>query len=255
MSAVVFITGTDTGVGKTLLTALLLCHLRQAGRCALAMKPFATGNRADATLLDRVQDHALPLAQLNPFFFPLPVAPLVAARQAGRTVSCQTVAGRIRRTASRGEILLVEGCGGLLTPLGPRFTLLDLMRSVPSTVIVAAPNRVGVLNHVMLTKQALLTAGVSPRAIVLMGTAAPDVSCHTNELVLRELLPACRVLSIPYLGAQAARLRAVRKNVPLLNRQLRLLAGSLTCPERSSKVRAHGDKTGSHHRVLRGLKL
>ena len=78
---IIFITGTDTGVGKTLLTGLLLHHLRQSGCHALAMKPFCSGSRADAEFLHAVQDGELTLDEINPFFFAEPLAPLVAARE------------------------------------------------------------------------------------------------------------------------------------------------------------------------------
>src|SRR6266700_3692182 len=105
MSArIIFITGTDTGVGKTVLTGLLLCHLRQNGCHALAMKPFCCGSRADVGLLHRLQDGELAPDEINPFYFPEPLAPFVAGRKQRRSIRLQTVLDGIRRLAGRGEL-------------------------------------------------------------------------------------------------------------------------------------------------------
>src|SRR5205823_6869740 len=98
------ITGTDTGVGKTLLTALLLAHLRGLGCEARAIKPFCAGGREDAELLQRVQGCELTLHEINPFHFAEPLAPLVAARKHGRCISLQEVLNYVRRVAKRFEL-------------------------------------------------------------------------------------------------------------------------------------------------------
>ncbi|MCL5097200.1 MAG: dethiobiotin synthase, partial [Candidatus Omnitrophica bacterium] len=105
----VFITGTDTGVGKTVLTALLLAYLRRQGRIVWAIKPFCTGRRGDVRLLHRLQDGELTLAEINPFHFSEPVAPLVAMRRSGCKVSLSAVLRHIhgedaRRGLARGWV-------------------------------------------------------------------------------------------------------------------------------------------------------
>src|SRR5581483_3100804 len=84
---ILFITGTDTGVGKTLLTAMLLHHLRVAGRRTLAMKPFCSGGRDDVELLHALQDGELTADEINPFYFSEPTAPLVALRRRHRDIA------------------------------------------------------------------------------------------------------------------------------------------------------------------------
>src|SRR5947209_4920543 len=96
---IIFVTGTDTGVGKTLLTAVLLSHLRQQGVHALAMKPFCSGCEAgltDVDILYRLQDQELATHEINPFFFPEPLAPLVAARCHRVRITLNEVLDRIR---------------------------------------------------------------------------------------------------------------------------------------------------------------
>ncbi len=205
MGRIVYITGTNTGVGKTLLTALLLRELRQQDGGVVAMKPFATGNRNDANLLDRVQGGALPPELLNPFYFRRPLAPLAAARQERRTVLIEAVQERIQAAASRSDLLLVEGCGGLLVPLGEGFNLLDVVACQPGPVIVVARNQLGVINHSLLTLSVLDEHRISPTKLVLMSCRRPDLSAALNATMLAELAPHSSVLIFPYLDVAARR--------------------------------------------------
>src|SRR5271154_6727959 len=100
MTKIIFITGTDTGVGKTVVTALLLRHLRRAGCNALAIKPFCSGSRADARLLLSFQKNLLTLDEINPFFFNQPVAPAAGGGRR-KTIPLDTVLRKIRAVARR----------------------------------------------------------------------------------------------------------------------------------------------------------
>src|ERR1700722_15876817 len=114
---IIFVTGTDTGVGKTLLTALLLHHLRARGCRALAMKPFCSGGRADVRLLQSLQPGELSDAEMNPFYFKQPIAPLAASLGKRKKIPLNLVVEKIRAVARKCDVLLVEGSGGLLVPL------------------------------------------------------------------------------------------------------------------------------------------
>jgi dethiobiotin synthetase len=209
---VIFVTGTGTGVGKTTLTGLLLGHLRRRGIRALAMKPFASGPPADTRLLWRLQQGAVAAEAISPFRFRLPVAPLVAARAEGRRVSLDVAAGRVLELAGRCECLLVEGCGGLLTPLGPAFTALELMARAKASALVAARNRLGVLNHAIMAHNILCSNGIECSAVVLMATPRGDASTATNGGVLRRWLRPTPVFEVPFLGP--ARLRLAQRRRP-----------------------------------------
>ena len=151
MSRIIFITGTDTGVGKTLLTGLLLHHLRQSGCHALAMKPFCCGSRADVEFLCAVQERELTLDEINPFFFEKPLAPLAAAREQHVSIKLPAVRRRISDLARRCEWLLIEGIGGVMVPLGDGFSVLDLIANLSCSTVVVSRNKLGTLNHTMLT--------------------------------------------------------------------------------------------------------
>jgi len=210
-SKIVFVTGTDTGVGKTLLTALLLHHLRESGRRALAMKPFCSGGRGDVELLQSLQPGELDDARANPFYFPEPVAP-VAARGA-RNVTLRQAVASIRRVADMCEILLVEGSGGLLVPLGRGYLVADLIKRLRCEIVVVARNRLGTINHTLLTVGALRAAGLKPAAVILMSGATSDRSVRTNQGILAKLLKGIPLVPMRYLGAHAAGLQGVKKGV------------------------------------------
>ena len=232
-ASLVFVTGTDTGVGKTVLTALLLHHLRRAGVRALAVKPFATGAPTDAVLLDRLQEGALPMPRLNPFRFRTPLAPLVAARREGKSVALGSALTAIRTVRAESGVLIVEGCGGLLTPLGPGYSARELIAELGGRVVVCARNRLGALNQVLLVLEVLRGNGTPAQAVVLMGVRRPDVSARGNVRALEELASPTPIVSLPWLGARAASKRAILAAASRLRPELRRLQrclGASTCP-------------------------
>jgi len=245
----IFITGTDTGVGKTLLTSLLLCHLRGNGGSAVAMKPFSSGSREDAELLHAIPDGGLTLEEINPFHFPEPLAPLVAARKQRRRIPLEAVLESIELVKSamapltpsaRPSTLLIEGAGGLLAPLGKNYSATDLILALRCSVIIVARNQLGTLNHTLLTARALAlgfpaipslaslhsrlsfrsrrtvsTSGINAK-VVLMNARRADISSRSNPAVLSELLPGLAILSIPFLGKNASQLVALSRAAKLL---------------------------------------
>ena len=143
-----FITGTDTGVGKTVLTALLARHLRERGVNAAALKPICSGGRDDARALRAAMKGALTPDEINPWHFRAPIAPLPAARRERRQVKLADVLAHVRSMQKRFDVLLVEGAGGLLSPLGGNFDSHDLIAALRSTPMIVCPNRLGAVNQV-----------------------------------------------------------------------------------------------------------
>jgi dethiobiotin synthetase len=209
--APIFITGTDTGVGKTVLTALLFERWRRRGWAVRAIKPFATGSPADARLLDRLQAGRVPPERLCPFRFRAPLAPWVAARREGREVALPEAVAAIRSAQRAEETLVVEGCGGLLTPLGPRYSLRELLVALEGRAVVVAPNRLGVLNQVRLVLEVLASAGSPAVAVVLRGARHPALSAASNGRALRELAAPVPVFELPWLGSRANTPASIRR--------------------------------------------
>ena len=212
------ITGTDTGVGKTVLTCLLAGHLRRAGLPVAALKPFCSGGREDARALQAALGGALTLDEVNPWHFRAPLAPARAARMEHRPIQLSRVLQAVRRVQRRFPFVLVEGAGGLLSPLGEDFTARDLIVALRATPLVVGPNRLGAINQVLLVVHAL-PDGASRRArIVLMAPPEPDASSRSNVEMLGEALGPERVHALPWLD-QAQR----RGDAPVTARARRTL--------------------------------
>jgi dethiobiotin synthetase len=242
MSKIVFITGTDTGVGKTVVTALLLRYLRERGVNALAMKPFCSGGREDAELLHQLQTgnpqaetarrkYEVTLDEVNPFYFAQPLAPWVAVKQGrgGKQVPLKTVLRKISELQKRCDVLLIEGSGGLLVPLGERYTVLDLIRALPCRVMVVGQNKLGVINHSLLALCALQVSDVEVSALVLTNCKKGDFSSSTNLDVI-EKWSNCGgqlgVFEVPYLGKQVSSLREIARGEKKVKK---VLAGIWEC--------------------------
>lgn len=206
MKKIIFVTGTDTGVGKTILTSLLLFHLRRSGVHALAMKPFCSGGRSDVRRLQALQRGELSDDEMNPFYFDQPLAPLAAGGKKQGEIRLENVVQRINNLAKKCDCLLVEGAGGLMVPLGEKFAVVDLITALKCRVIVVARNRLGTINHTLLTVNALRSCGLKAKqiSVVLMDMRNPDLSAQTNPAILAQLLRPISLAKIPYLGPNAA---------------------------------------------------
>ena len=220
MGRVLFVTGTDTGVGKTLLTCLLLRHLRDSGVNALAVKPFCTGNLQDAERLREQQASALSLGEITPFFYEPAVAPLVAARRLSQVVGLEQVMAQVTALRQRCEVLLVEGCGGLLVPLGESFSVLELIQRLCCPVILVAPNRLGTLNHTLLSLRAMKISGPQVPTVVLMGVKEQDASQKDNAGIIEEFGGPTRVIALPFLGGNVFAKRSIAKCCKQLKKPL-----------------------------------
>ncbi len=204
MKPPLFITGTDTGVGKTVLAVLLVRVLRDLALQPLALKPVSAGDRADARWLALAAGCRAPLDELNPFHFRSPLAPLLAARQEGRPLRRTAVSAFFQKTirSSAGRPMLIEGAGGLLTPLGEGFSALELIVDLRAIPIVVAVNKLGVINQVRLVLAALPPAARRRTLVVLMSTASPDLSSRTNIALLKEFFPPDRIHHLPRLRSK-----------------------------------------------------
>lgn len=162
-----FITGTDTGVGKTHVTARLLRALRARGVDAVGFKPLCCGSRDDAEALRAASDHALELNEVNPVWLRAPAAPYTAALIENRSIDLDLIRDVFTRLCARHATVLVEGVGGWLVPILRDYTMGDLAAGWSLPVVVVAANRLGALNHTALTTSAVRAAGVSCVGIIL----------------------------------------------------------------------------------------
>ncbi len=195
-----FITGTDTGVGKTVVAAALLAGLQEAGVRMAVLKPVETGCDerdgrlvpADAEYLCAVGRLPGPPEALVPYAFPLPAAPLAAARQAGAAIAVERIAQAYEALARAADCVLVEGAGGLLVPLaegGVQYP--ELARRLKVPLLVVARTALGTLNHTQLTVREAQRGGLPVLGIVLNdGPAAPAPAEEANLALLGTLVEA-----------------------------------------------------------------
>jgi dethiobiotin synthetase len=239
MAKIIFITGTDTGVGKTVVTALLLRHLRRAGCNALAIKPFCSGSRADARLLLSLQKNLLTLDEINPFFFNQPVAP-AAAGSRRKAIPLEMVLRTIGAIGRRCDVLLVEGIGGLLVPLGNNYTVADLISRLHCPALIVCRNRLGTINHTLLTVKAMEAVGLKRLNIVMVEDKMPDISARSNPKIIQKIASPAPVFLIPNLGSRASSAGVIKINAIILKKTLaRILGGgifSLVLPRRKKSL-------------------
>ena len=157
----VFVTGTDTGVGKTLVTAALALALKRLGRSVGVMKPIETGitpsrvERSDAARLRAVVESEETLGAICPYQFEQPVAPLAAAQAERRTIDLRVIRQVYRLLVNRYDYVVVEGIGGVRVPIAPKADVMDLIRSLKLPVVVVGRAGLGGINHALLVVDAL----------------------------------------------------------------------------------------------------
>lgn len=165
-----FISGTDTGVGKTTYTAHLLRRYRQQGFTSIGLKPVASGcfetldglRSEDALLLQQYANPMLSYEQINPFAFAEPVAPHLAAQKARRHLSVNKILKKLQPTLTAHiDFILVEGCGGWLVPLNANETFADLAQALNFPVILVVAMRLGCLNHALLSAASIQAHGLT----------------------------------------------------------------------------------------------
>jgi dethiobiotin synthetase len=162
-----FVTGTDTGIGKTHASVVLIHALRAAGRHVAGMKPVASGceqfdgqwRNDDALALMAAAGSRAEYATVNPYALPEATAPQLAAAQAGVSLDMRVMLDAYRMLAADADTMLVEGVGGWLAPLSDTLDQADLVRALQLPVLVVVGMRLGCINHARLTEQAVLASG------------------------------------------------------------------------------------------------
>jgi dethiobiotin synthetase len=198
-----FITGTDTGVGKTFFACAVAAYLKGAGYKVGVMKPAETGCDAgdgklaaqDAIALKEASGCELPLEKICPYQFAEPLAPSVAAEREGRQIYIDRLLDAYDEISRAHDITLVEGAGGLMVPLLPSYTFADFARVLKLPAVVVAANRLGVINHLLLSLEHASCKGILVLGYVLNDLqGAPSLAADTNREALFSLT------SVPCLG-------------------------------------------------------
>ena len=193
-----FLTGTDTGVGKTHIAVQLLRAGRAAGvRCA-GMKPICCGDRDDAQRLLAASSDGLTIDELNPIWLKTPAAPFSASLIEQVEIDEHRLIEKLRALEERFDSVVVEGVGGWLVPIRRDFFVADLAALMKLPVLVVALNRLGCLNHTILTVRSVAAHGLVCAGVVLNSPeGVSDIASTTNADILRQVLDVPIVSSLP----------------------------------------------------------
>lgn len=204
MTRGIFVTGTDTGVGKTVVAAALLSALVRDGVRAVGMKPVAAGVapgegvNADVAALVAAGNVAAALADVNPYAFRPPMAPHLAAAEAGIAIDVGRIVAAYARLARSADAVVVEGAGGVLVPLSIDADMLDVPARLGLPVLLVVGIRLGCLNHALLSAQAVAARGLRMAGWVANRIDPGMLAVDANVAALVERLPAPLVADLAW---------------------------------------------------------
>ncbi len=198
-----FITGTDTGIGKTWSTVALMQYFKNQGKSVIGMKPVASGcdkvdgqlRNDDALLLQKHASVALPYQDINPYAFALPVSPHIAAEQAEVEIELDKIVVKYQQLKKQADVVLVEGVGGWMVPLNPHQDVANLAQQMDLPVIVVVGMRLGCINQAKLTFAAIKQAGVKCQGWI--------ASCVEQDMLMLDenIQTLCQSTELPLLAA------------------------------------------------------
>jgi len=215
MGGGIFITGTDTGVGKTVVACGLAALLRKSGYKVGVMKPAETGCEEkdgklfpqDAYYLKEASGCDVPLETICPYRLRDPLTPSIAAEREGVKIDISLLEKIYGEISSAHDITLVEGAGGLLSPILPSFTCADLARVLKLPLLVVAPNRLGAINYLLLTLEHASSHGLRVLGYVFNRLdGLPSLAADTNREALFSLTAVPCLGEIPYIEGLEAKL-------------------------------------------------
>jgi dethiobiotin synthetase len=193
-----FLTGTDAGVGKTHTAVELLRAARAIGLHCAGMKPICCGDRNDAERLLAASSEGLTIDELNPVWLKTPAAPLSASLIEQVAIEEQRLVDALHELEERFDFVLVEGVGGWLVPIRRDFFVSDLAAQMKLPVLIVTQNRIGCLNHTMLTVRSIVEHGLVCAGVVLNEAAAvTDIASTTNADILRQMLDVPILPALP----------------------------------------------------------
>jgi len=220
----VYVTGTDTGIGKTLASCALLHALRDHGARAIGMKPVASGcaridgewRNPDALALQASGAPGIAYVDINPFALEHPLAPELAARDAGTEVTLAPILDAHARLAAHADALVAEGVGGWAAPLSASLMQADLVRALRMPVILVVGLRLGCINHALLSARAIGSDGLHLAGWIASHVDPAMERVEDNLAMLRERLPAPCWGVLPHAPDAAPATLARHVRIPML---------------------------------------
>ena len=183
-----FITGTDTDAGKTYVSSLIIKALRAEGMNTLGYKPICCGGREDAYALKAASGDEVDLEKVNPLWMRTPAAPYVAGMFEKADIEIESLTQGAKDLASECDVLITEGAGGWMVPILKDYTVGDLAKEIGLPTIIVVGNRLGALNHTLLTVQAMRASGVEPAGLIFNNLIDElDTATITNKGIAEDL--------------------------------------------------------------------
>ncbi len=216
----IFITGTDTGVGKTFVTSGLITAFKEMGLSVCPMKPVETGCSMkngslipkDTLRLIKVSKNEEPLDVINPYRFKLPLAPAVAAKLEGVVIKKQKILSAYKKLSRKYDMTIVEGSGGLMVPVYKQYLFVDLVKELSIPLIIVSRPGLGTINHTLLTTEAAQNRGIYIPGIIINYTInkrRKSLAEKTNPEIIKKL-GGVRILGIvPYSKVSTPYLRKI----------------------------------------------
>jgi len=197
----IFITATDTEVGKTLIAAGLVNFFRNQGINAGYMKPISCGQDNDAVFVKKLLKLKDPLSLINPISLPYPLSPLAAAKKAKRKIDLKKITKAYKTLTQKYDLVIVEGVGGALVPITEKIMVADLIKQLTIPTIIVARAGLGTLNHTLLTVEALKRRKITIQGIIMNGYTGDELSEDDNADILFEQTKIPILAKIPWLKA------------------------------------------------------
>lgn len=197
-----FLTGTDTNVGKTYVASRLIQALRESGRDAVGFKPLCCGPRDDAECLHAACGGAVDINEINPVWLRPPTAPYTASMIEGRLIDLALIHETFAKLRATHESVIVEGVGGWKAPITRDYLLSDLAADFRLPVVVVVGNRLGAINHTLLTVESILARGLECAGLIINHTEShtgeAEIATSTNRAVIEDILKLPILFEVGY---------------------------------------------------------
>ncbi len=202
-----FVTGTDTGIGKTCISAGIALALKKSGVNVGVMKPFMCGTKQktdfsydDVTILTNAANVIDPRELVNPFFFPIPASPYTAAKNLGTEINIKQVLDSYEKLSEVHDVMLVEGIGGIMTPILKDFSVIDLIKNFHTNTLIVTSSKIGTVNHTVMTCKLCKNSGIPVKGLIINNFHSDGYPILQLERDLNDLTDLPILCSLPHLN-------------------------------------------------------
>ena len=202
-----FVTGTDTGIGKTCISAGIALALKKSGVNVGVMRPFMCGIKQktgsaddDVTTLTNAANVIDPRELVNPFFFPIPASPYTAAKNSGTKININHVLDSYEKLSKVHDVILVEGIGGIMTPILKNFSVIDLIKELHTNTLIVTSSKIGTVNHTVMTCKLCKNLEIPVKGLIINNFDSEGYPILELERDLSDLTDLPILCSLPHVN-------------------------------------------------------